>query len=181
VDPISALKAKLDGYCVAPMIKAAEIGEVFITTTGCKDVITEEDITRMRDGAILANAGHFNVEISISALENQSTDKAQINKDTVQYNLKNGNRVYLIGEGRLVNLAAAEGHPSEVMDMSFANQFLAVLRLVRSGGNLKPLVYKVERSQDQEIAMAKLQAMGIEIDRLSPEQKTYLEGFSEGT
>ena len=181
VDPISALKAKLDGYSVAPMIKAAEIGEVFITTTGCKDVITEEDITRMRDGAILANAGHFNVEISISALENQSTDKAQINKDTVQYNLKNGNRVYLIGEGRLVNLAAAEGHPSEVMDMSFANQFLAVLRLVRSGGNLKPLVYKVERSQDQEIAMAKLQAMGIEIDRLSPEQKTYLEGFSEGT
>jgi adenosylhomocysteinase len=181
VDPISALKAKLDGYSVAPMIKAAEIGEVFITTTGCKDVITEEDITRMRDGAILANAGHFNVEISISALENQSTDKGQINKDTVQYNLKNGNRVYLIGEGRLVNLAAAEGHPSEVMDMSFANQFLAVLRLVQSGGNLKPLVYKVERSQDQEIAMAKLQAMGIEIDRLSPEQKTYLEGFSEGT
>jgi adenosylhomocysteinase len=181
VDPISALKAKLDGYCVAPMIKAAEIGEVFITTTGCKDVITEEDITRMKDGAILANAGHFNIEISISALENQSTDKAQINKDTVQYNLKNGNRVYLIGEGRLVNLAAAEGHPSEVMDMSFANQFLAVLRLVQSAGNLKPLVYKIERSQDQEIAMAKLQAMGIEIDRLSPEQKTYLEGFSEGT
>ena len=181
VDPISALKAKLDGYSVAPMIKAAEIGEVFITTTGCKDVITEEDIIRMKDGAILANAGHFNIEISISALENQSTDKGQINKDTVQYNLKNGNRVYLIGEGRLVNLAAAEGHPSEVMDMSFANQFLAVLRLVQSGGNLKPLVYKVERSQDQEIAMAKLQAMGIEIDRLSPEQKTYLEGFSEGT
>jgi adenosylhomocysteinase len=181
VDPIAALKAKLDGYSVAPMIKAAEIGEVFITTTGCKDVITQEDITRMKDGAILANAGHFNIEISISALENQSTDKGQINKDTVQYNLKNGNRVYLIGEGRLVNLAAAEGHPSEVMDMSFANQFLAVLRLVQSGGNLKPLVYKVERSQDQEIAMAKLQAMGIEIDRLSPEQKTYLEGFSEGT
>jgi adenosylhomocysteinase len=181
VDPIAALKAKLDGYSVAPMIKAAEIGEVFITTTGCKDVITEEDITRMKDGAILANAGHFNIEISISALENQSTDKGQINKDTVQYNLKNGNRVYLIGEGRLVNLAAAEGHPSEVMDMSFANQFLAVLRLVQSGGNLKPLVYNVERSQDQEIAMAKLQAMGIEIDRLSLEQKTYLEGFSEGT
>jgi adenosylhomocysteinase len=181
VDPIAALKAKLDGYSVAPMIKAAEIGEVFITTTGCKDVITEEDITRMKDGAVLANAGHFNVEISISALENQSTDKREINKDTVQYNLKNGSRVYLIGEGRLVNLAAAEGHPSEVMDMSFANQFLAVLRLVRSGGNLKPLVYKVERSQDQEIALAKLQAMGIEIDRLSPEQKTYLEGFSEGT
>lgn len=181
VDPIAALKAKLDGYSVAPMIKAAEFGEVFITTTGCKDVITEKDIGRMKDGAILANAGHFNVEISISALDDQSTDKRQINKDTVQYNLRNGNRVYLIGEGRLVNLAAAEGHPSEVMDMSFANQFLSVIRLVQSEGNLKPLVYNIDRSQDQEIAMAKLEAMGIEIDRLSPEQKTYLEGFSEGT
>lgn len=181
VDPIAALKAKLDGYSVAPMIKAAEFGEVFITTTGCKDVITEKDIGRMKDGAILANAGHFNVEISISALEDQSTDKRQINKDTVQYNLRNGSSVYLIGEGRLVNLAAAEGHPSEVMDMSFANQFLSVIRLVQSAGNLKPLVYNIERSQDQEIAMAKLEAMGIEIDRLSPEQKTYLEGFSEGT
>lgn len=181
VDPIAALKAKLDGYSVAPMIKAAEFGEVFITTTGCKDVITEKDIGVMKDGAILANAGHFNVEISISALDDQSTDKRQINKDTVQYNLRNGNRVYLIGEGRLVNLAAAEGHPSEVMDMSFANQFLSVIRLVQSAGNLKPLVYNIDRSQDQEIAMAKLEAMGIEIDRLSPEQKTYLEGFSEGT
>lgn len=181
VDPIAALKAKLDGYSVAPMIKAAEFGEVFITTTGCKDVITEKHIGRMKDGAILANAGHFNVEISISALDDQSTDKRQINKDTVQYNLRNGNRVYLIGEGRLVNLAAAEGHPSEVMDMSFANQFLSVIRLVQSAGNLKPLVYNIDRSQDQEIAMAKLEAMGIEIDRLSPEQKTYLEGFSEGT
>lgn len=181
VDPIAALKAKLDGYSVAPMIKAAEFGEVFITTTGCKDVITEKDIGRMKDGAILANAGHFNVEISISALDDQSTDKRQVNKDTVQYNLRNGNRVYLIGEGRLVNLAAAEGHPSEVMDMSFANQFLSVIRLVQSEGNLKPLVYNIDRSQDQEIAMAKLEAMGIEIDRLSPEQKTYLEGFSEGT
>ena len=181
VDPIAALKAKLDGYSVAPMIKAAEFGEVFITTTGCKDVIKEKDIGRMKDGAILANAGHFNVEISISALDDQSTDKRQINNDTVQYNLRNGNRVYLIGEGRLVNLAAAEGHPSEVMDMSFANQFLSVIRLVQSEGNLKPLVYNIDRSQDQEIAMAKLEAMGIEIDRLSPEQKTYLEGFSEGT
>jgi adenosylhomocysteinase len=135
----------------------------------------------MKDGAILANAGHFNVEISILALNELSTDKTQINKDTIQYHLKNGNRVYLIGEGRLVNLAAAEGHPSEVMDMSFANQFLSILRLVKSAGNLKPLVYNIERSQDQEIAMAKLEAMGIEIDRLSSEQKTYLEGFNEGT
>jgi adenosylhomocysteinase len=107
--------------------------------------------------------------------------KKDINNHTVQYSLKNGNRVYLIGEGRLVNLAAAEGHPSEVMDMSFANQFLAVLKLAQQGHTMKPLVYDIDRSQDQEIALAKLHSMGIEIDRLSPEQKAYLEGFSEGT
>jgi adenosylhomocysteinase len=181
VDPIAALKAKLDGYSVAPMTRAATIGDVFITTTGCKDVITEEHFTQMKDGAILANAGHFNVEISIQALEDQSSSKKRINKDVVQYDLQNGNRVYLIGEGRLVNLAAAEGHPSEVMDMSFANQFLSVLRLVKSGSNMKPIVYGIEKSQDQEIAMAKLEAMGIEIDKLTDEQNRYLEGFSEGT
>jgi adenosylhomocysteinase len=181
VDPIAALKAKLDGYSVARMTRAATIGDVFITTTGCKDVITEEHFTQMKDGAILANAGHFNVEISIKALEDQSSSKKKINKDVVQYDLQNGNRVYLIGEGRLVNLAAAEGHPSEVMDMSFANQFLSVLRLVKYGSNMKPIVYDIEKSQDQEIAMAKLEAMGIEIDKLTNEQNRYLEGFSEGT
>ena len=181
VDPIAALKAKLDGYSVARMTTAATIGDVFITTTGCKDVITEEHFTQMKDGAILANAGHFNVEISLQALEDQSSSKKKINKDVVQYNLQNGNRVYLIGEGRLVNLAAAEGHPSEVMDMSFANQFLSVLRLVKFGSNMKPIVYDIEKSQDQEIAMAKLEAMGIEIDKLTNEQNIYLEGFSEGT
>jgi len=181
VDPIAALKAKLDGYSVAPMTRAATIGDVFITTTGCNDVITEEHFTQMKDGVILANAGHFNVEISIQALEDQSSSKKRINKDVVQYDLQNGNRVYLIGEGRLVNLAAAEGHPSEVMDMSFANQFLSVLRLVKSGSNMKPIVYGIEKSQDQEIAMAKLEAMGIEIDKLTDEQNRYLEGFSEGT
>jgi adenosylhomocysteinase len=181
VDPISALKAKLDGYSVATMTRAATIGDVFITTTGCKDVITEEHFTQMKDGAILANAGHFNVEISIQALEHQSLSKKKINKDVVQYDLQNHHRVYLIGEGRLVNLAAAEGHPSEVMDMSFANQFLSVLRLVKYGSNMKPIVYDIEKSQDQEIAMAKLGSMGIEIDKLTDEQSSYLEGFSEGT
>jgi adenosylhomocysteinase len=181
VDPIAALKAKLDGYSVATMTRAATIGDVFITTTGCKDVITEEHFTQMKDGAILANAGHFNVEISIQALEHQSLSKKKINKDVVQYDLQNHHRVYLIGEGRLVNLAAAEGHPSEVMDMSFANQFLSVLRLVKYGSNMKPIVYDIEKSQDQEIAMAKLGAMGIEIDKLTDEQSSYLEGFSEGT
>src|SRR5919205_830854 len=181
VDPIAALKAKLDGYSVARMTGAAKIGDVFITTTGCKDVITEEHFTQMKDGAILANAGHFNVEISIQALEHQSLSKKKINKDVVQYDLQNHHRVYLIGEGRLVNLAAAEGHPSEVMDMSFANQFLSVLRLAESKGSMKPMVYNIDKSQDQEIALAKLESMYISIDKLTQEQKTYLEGFSEGT
>jgi adenosylhomocysteinase len=181
VDPIAALKAKLDGYSVSTMNRAAEVGDVFITTTGCKDVIMSDDIAKMKDGAILANAGHFNVEISIPELEKQSTGKKEVNQHTMQYNLKNGNRVYLIGEGRLVNLAAAEGHPSEVMDMSFANQFLAVIKLAQSKGSMKPLVYNIDREQDQEIALAKLQSMGVEIDTLTSEQKAYLEGFAEGT
>ena len=181
VDPIAALKAKLDGFSVAPMRSASDKGDVFITTTGCKDVIVEEHISKMKDGAILANAGHFNVEISITALESQCVNKKQMNKDTTQYTLKSGNRVYLIGEGRLVNLAAAEGHPSEVMDMSFANQFLSVLRLAESKGTMKPMVYNIDKSQDQEIALAKLESMYISIDKLTEEQKIYLEGFSEGT
>jgi len=181
VDPIAALKAKLDGFSVMTMNQAAPHGDVFVTTTGCKDVIMADDISQMKDGAILANAGHFNVEISIPELEKESAGRKEVNQHTMQYNLKNGSRVYLIGEGRLVNLAAAEGHPSEVMDMSFANQFLAVLKLAASKGTMKPLVYNIDRAQDQEIAMAKLQSMGVEIDVLTPEQKAYLEGFAEGT
>jgi adenosylhomocysteinase len=181
VDPIAALKAKLDGFSVSQMLSASATGDVFITTTGCKDVISEEDILTMKDGAILANAGHFNVEISIPAIESQSTSSTRINEHTVQYKLKTGNRIYLIGEGRLVNLAAAEGHPSEVMDMSFANQFLSVMKLAASKGSMKPLVYNVDVSQDKEIAHAKLESMGIQIDQLTHEQRLYSEGFSEGT
>jgi adenosylhomocysteinase len=181
VEPIAALKAKMDGYSVAKMEKAAEIGDVFITTTGCKDVIIDKDIAKMKDGAILANAGHFNVEISIPAIEKQTVHQNKISENIMQYVLKNGSRIYLLGEGRLVNLAAAEGHPSEVMDMSFANQFLSVIKLAQQGDTMKPLVYDIDRSQDQEIALAKLQSMSIEIDSLTPPQKTYLEGFNEGT
>ena len=181
VEPIAALKAKLDGYSVSPMLKAAENGDIFITTTGCKDVINEEDIAQMKDGAILANAGHFNVEISIPALEKHTSSKKQINQHTAQYNLDNGRKIYLIGEGRLVNLAAAEGHPSEVMDMSFANQFLSVLRIAKSGRTLKPEVYDIDENQDQEIALAKLHSMGIQIDTLTDEQSEYLNSFGEGT
>jgi adenosylhomocysteinase len=181
VEPIAALKAKMDGYSVAKMEKAAEIGDVFITTTGCKDVIIDKDIAKMKDGAILANAGHFNVEISIPAIEKQTVHQNKISENIMQYVLKNGSRIYLLGEGRLVNLAAAEGHPSEVMDMSFANQFLSVIKLAQQGDTMKPLVYDIDKSQDQEIALAKLQSMSIEIDSLTPPQKTYLEGFNEGT
>ena len=181
VDPIAALKAKLDGFEVMPMILASSIGDLFVTTTGCKDIITDEHVLRLNDGSILANAGHFNVEISIPALTSHSQSTREINEHTTEYLLKNGKRIYLIGEGRLVNLAAAEGHPSEVMDMSFANQVLSVIRLVNSRGTLKPLVYDIENSQDKEIAGAKLEAMGIGIDILTEGQKKYLEGFSEGT
>src|SRR5829696_4917240 len=153
VDPIAALKAKMDGYSV----------------------------TKMEKAAILANAGHFNVEISIPAIEKQAVQQNKIGENIMQYNLKNGSRIYLLGEGRLVNLAAAEGHPSEVMDMSFANQFLSVIRLAQQGDTMKPLVYDIDRSQDQEIALAKLQSMSIEIDSLTSPQKAYLEGFNEGT
>jgi adenosylhomocysteinase len=181
VDPIAALKAKMDGYSVTKMEKAAEIGDIFITTTGCKDVIIDNDIAKMKDGAILANAGHFNVEVSIPAIEKQTVLQNKISENIMQYVLKNGSRIYLLGEGRLVNLAAAEGHPSEVMDMSFANQFLSVIKLAQQGDTMKPLVYDIDRSQDQQIALAKLQSMNIEIDSLTPPQKAYLEGFNEGT
>lgn len=181
VDPIAALKAKLDGYSVSTMADAATTGDIFLTTTGCKGVVSDEHIERMKNGALLANAGHFNVEISIDALDRHSINKKDINEHVVQYELKNGNKIYLIGEGRLVNLAAAEGHPSEVMDMSFANQFMSVLKLVQNESRMEPLVYDIEKSQDQEIALAKLTSMGLKIDKLTNEQKIYVQGFSEGT
>ncbi len=181
IDPIAALKAKLDGYSVLPMVSAAMTGDLFITTTGCKDVIREEHFLQMKNGSILANAGHFNVEISIDALKSNSILVKQVNENTAEYELKKGTKIYLIGEGRLVNLVAAEGHPSEVMDMSFANQLLSSIKLIQSKGSLSPAVYEIERSQDQEIARAKLESMDINIDILTEEQNTYLTGFSEGT
>jgi adenosylhomocysteinase len=180
VDPISALKAKLDGFSVTTMKHASVFGDLFITTTGCKDVIGSEVINELKDGAILANAGHFNVEIAVSELERQSVNKVQINENITRYDLDH-KKVYLIGEGRLVNLVAADGHPSEVMDMSFANQFLSVLNLAESKGSLKPMVYDIPREQDQIIALAKLKSMNIDIDTLTQEQETYLNGFSQGT
>src|SRR6476659_5155637 len=172
-------QSALDGIIRATNILIA--GKIFITTTGCKDVITGQHFGKMKDGTLLANAGHFNVEISVNDLEAMSVSIKQINDNNQEYLLKNGNKIYLIGEGRLVNLAAAEGHPSEVMDMSFANQLLSVLKLANLKGSLTPAVYDVEKSQDQEIAKAKLESMGLQIDVLTPEQRIYLEGFGEGT
>ncbi len=181
VDAIKALKARMAGYQVMPMAEAADIGDVFITTTGNKDVIRKEHFQKMKDGAILANAGHFNVEINIGELEKLTKSKKEIRPNNVEYTLQNGNRLYLLGEGRLVNLAGAEGHPSEVMDMSFANQFLAVLRLAKEGKKMKPAVHGVTKEQDQLIAKMKLESMGIKIDELTPEQDKYMTSWEEGT
>jgi adenosylhomocysteinase len=181
IDPIAALKAKLDGFSVMKISRAAKTGDLFITTTGCKDVINYDTILMLKSGAILANAGHFNVEISVDALEKNAVAKSKINDHVYQYRLSNDKVVYLIAEGRLVNLAAAEGHPSEVMDMSFANQLLSVILIAQTHESLKPRVYEIEREQDQEIAQAKLHSMGVSIDQLTPDQKEYLKGFDQGT
>ncbi|MGH9974973.1 MAG: adenosylhomocysteinase [Nitrososphaeraceae archaeon] len=181
VDPIAALKAKLDGFLVAKVTEVAPIGDLFITTTGCRDVIDYETILKLKDGALLANAGHFNVEISVDTLEKNAAAKNRINDHVYQYKLSNGKAVYLIAEGRLVNLAAAEGHPSEVMDMSFANQLLSVIRIAKAHGSLESRVYEIEREQDMVIAEAKLHSMGVYIDQLTQDQQKYLKGFDQGT
>ncbi|MHB1907728.1 MAG: adenosylhomocysteinase [Nitrososphaerales archaeon] len=181
VDPIQALRARMEGYSVMPMEEACKVGDIFITATGCKNVITKDHFALMKDGAILANAGHFNVEVSIEDLESLAKKKREIRPDNIEYTLAGGKKIYALAEGRLVNLAAAEGHPSEVMDMSFANQFLSILRLASEGKKLKPDVYEISRDQDEQVAELKLESMGIEIDSLTTEQKEYLGGWEEGT
>jgi adenosylhomocysteinase len=181
VDPIKALRARMEGFEVMQMDEAAKIGDIFITATGCKNVIDASHFQKMKDGVVLANAGHFNVEVAIEDLDRIAKKKREVRADNMEYTLPNGNRIYALAEGRLVNLAAAEGHPSEVMDMSFANQFMSILRLAKEGKNLKPGVYEIARSQDEEVAGLKLESMGIEIDKLSKEQSKYLSGWEEGT
>jgi adenosylhomocysteinase len=181
IDPIQALRARMEGYDVMTMDRASKVGDIFITATGCKDVITKDHFAQMKEGAILANAGHFNVEYSIEDLESLATKKREIRPDNVEYTLPSGKKLYGLAEGRLVNLAAAEGHPSEVMDMSFANQFLSIVRLAKEGKKMKPDVYEISRSQDEEVARLKLESMGMEIDSLSAEQKAYLSGWEQGT
>ena len=181
VNPIRALEAVMDGLRVMPLTEAAKEGDIFCTVTGNTTVIGAEHFKRIKDGAIVANSGHFNVEIDIPALEKMSKRKRKLRDFLEEYTLPNGRRVYLLGEGRLVNLAVAEGHPAMVMDMSFANQALAAEYLVLNRGRLQPQVYNVPAELDREIARTKLASMGIEIDRLTPAQEKYLSAWEEGT
>jgi len=180
VDPIRALEAMMDGFQVTSMNKASEMGDIFVTTTGNINVIRREHMQKMKNGAILANSGHFNVEISIPDLEATSVTKRTIRPNLEEYKLKDGKKLYLLGEGRLINLAAAEGHPSEVMDMSFANQALCV-KYIAEKDRMKPKIYKVPKEIDQLVANLKLKAMGIEVDKLTEEQKKYIATWETGT
>ncbi|MCI0527196.1 MAG: adenosylhomocysteinase [Nitrospira sp.] len=181
VDPLKALEAVMDGFQVMPMSEAAKVGEIFVTVTGDLKVIRKEHFEVMRDGAIVCNSGHFNVEIDIPALDKISKNKRLIRDYVEEYTLTDGRRINLLGEGRLINLASAEGHPSAVMDMSFANQALSAEYLVQQGKKLERRVYPVPHDVDQEIARLKLEAMGIHIDKLTKEQEKYLASWEMGT
>jgi len=181
VDPLKALEAHMDGYRVMPIADAAEIGDFFCTVTGDINVIRREHFKNMKNGAIVANSGHFNVELDIEGLEKIAKKKRVIREFVEEYTLPNGNKVNILGEGRLVNLAAAEGHPSSVMDMSFANQALSAEFMKKNAKKLKKLVYKVPEDLDKEIARIKLKAMGVRIDTLTKEQEKYLASWEMGT
>ncbi|MGE5620661.1 MAG: adenosylhomocysteinase [Sphingomonadaceae bacterium] len=181
VDPIRALEALMDGYRVMPMAEAAVLGDIFVTTTGDLNVIDAQHLAAMKDGAIVANAGHFNDEINIVALEGAAKAKRRIREFVDEYTYPDGHRVYLLGEGRLINLAAAEGHPAAVMDMSFANQALGAEYIARHGAELEKKVYDVPVEIDREIARLKLKSMGVSIDVLTPEQTKYLASWESGT
>jgi adenosylhomocysteinase len=181
VSPLAALEAAMDGYQVLPLRDAARNGDIFVTVTGDTHVVRGEHLEVMKDGAVLANSGHFDVEIDKDALKALAGDPRRVRDLVDEYGMPDGRRIYLLAEGRLVNLAAAEGHPAAVMDMSFANQALSVEWLVKEGGSLTPGVYPVPGDIDAEVARLKLQAMGIEIDALTPEQEEYLRSWELGT
>ena len=181
VDPVQALKAAMDGFRVMKMDEAASIGDLFITATGMKDVIVKKHFENMKEGAIVCNTGHYDAEINIQALEDLSTSKREIRKNNEEYLMSDGRKVYLLAKGRLVNLSAAEGHPSEVMDMSFANQLLSLIQLVEEGKSLENKVYDIPDEQDRKIAGLKLSLMGYKIDKLTPEQEAYKDAYFEGT
>jgi adenosylhomocysteinase len=181
VDPLPALEAVMDGFQVLPMEQAAAIGDIFVTVTGDINVIDRQHFAVMKDGAIVANSGHFNVEINIPALEEMSTEKRLVRPFVEQYTLADGRAINLLGEGRLINLASAEGHPASVMDMSFANQALSLEYLVRNAASFEKKVYSVPEEIDRQIARLKLEAMGVAIDTLTPQQVSYLHSWEEGT
>jgi adenosylhomocysteinase len=181
VDPLRGLEATMDGFEVMPIKQAASIGDIFVTVTGDISVIRKEHFLLMKDGAILCNSGHFNVEIAIDELKRIAKKRRWIRDFVEEFTLKNGKKIYVLSEGRLINLTAAEGHPSAVMDMSFANQALSVAYLANKGNSLKKTVYKVPPEIDREISALKLSSMGIKIDRLTPEQENYLRSWEMGT
>jgi len=181
VNPLRALEATMDGFEVMTIKEASKIGNIFVTATGDISVISKECFAMMKDGAILSNSGHFNVEIAIDDLKKMSKSRRMIRDFVEEFTLKNRRRIYLLGEGRLINLAAAEGHPSAVMDMSFANQALCAEYMAKNFKKLQKKVYSVPEKIDKDIAILKLRAMGIKIDTLTAEQKKYLESWEMGT
>ena len=184
VGPTTALKATLEGFRVMKMDEAAKVGDIFVTATGVKDIIVDRHFKSMKDGAIVCNTGHYDCEVNLVDLNKLKKSVREVRDNNEEYTMKDGRRIYLLAKGRLVNLAAAEGHPSEVMDMSFANQFMSQLRLAEShkkGKRLENKVYDIPKAQDQEIATLKLATMGIKIDKLTPEQEKYMNDYSSGT
>ncbi|HPZ07861.1 MAG TPA: adenosylhomocysteinase [Candidatus Eremiobacteraeota bacterium] len=181
IKPTAALKAILDGFRVLPMDEAAKIGDIFITATGMKDVIVKRHFESMKNAAIVCNTGHYDCEINIKDLESLAVSKTEIRANNEEYTMKDGRKIYLLAQGRLVNLAGAEGHPSEVMDMSFANQFMSMMYLAKKGRNLDKKVHDITEAQDQEIAGLKLGTMGIKIDELTEDQIAYISDYSAGT
>ena len=181
VDPLPALRAVMDGFRVMTMDEAAKHGDIFCTATGMKDVIVDRHFASMKDGAIISNTGHYDCEINIEELTSQASSTRTIRDNNVEYTMKDGRKIFLLADGRLVNLAAAEGHPSEVMDMSFANQYLALCRLAKEGSEMKPIVYDITTEQDQGLATTKLATLGFEIDSLTAEQIAYLDDYNAGT
>ena len=181
IDPLPALRAVMDGFRVMKMDEAAALGDIFCTATGMKDVIVKRHFASMKDGAIISNTGHYDCEINIEELEGLAASKRTIRDNNNEYTMSDGRKIFLLADGRLVNLAAAEGHPSEVMDMSFANQYLALCRLAKEGKDMQPIVYDITTEQDQGLATTKLATLGFDIDSLTHEQIVYLDDYNAGT
>ena len=181
IDPVKAVEARLDGFEVLPMMAAVNDADFIVSATGCKDVISRRHLSALKDGVVLANAGHFDNEISKKDLQKQSRGERNVRDSVTEYTLKDGRRIYLLSEGRLVNLAAGQGHPVEIMDMSFSIQALCAGHIATNHGEMRPGVYPVPQEIDDKVARLRLTTWDIELDELSEEQRTYLAGWSEGT